>query len=364
MTIRLADRTKTSSRTKTRDGYLVADAALSRTGIQEYTPAELGFDVPPHLQSASAIRLDRPESEVFAPAAMSALAHLPLTVGHPSDDVGPGNVKELQVGFTMDPITRKGTNAVGKVMVQEKTAITGVERGRDQLSVGYDMDPVWLEPEEAKIKGYDGYMTNITPNHVALVDEARGGVNVRIMDANKEKKMTVKKVIDGVSFEFDAQSAEVVDKLQAKIADSASQHEAETKKLQDSVSELQGKLDASQKELETEKSNRISDEQIAGLVKEKTELVETAKKFVKDGDLLGMSSMDIKKAVVLSVYDGMDLEGKDDTYVGAVYDAAIQTSKGGEAQKVADSVNPPAEGKTVDARQAMIDRRNAKKGKK
>jgi len=366
MSMRIFDQAKVSSRKRTRDGYLIADAALSRTGTQDYSPSELiggGIEVPSHLVGKPKVTLNRPEEEVFAPDAMAALAHLPLTIGHPREDVTPENVQALQVGFTMDPVQKKGSNVTAPVMVQAAEAIDMVENGRDQLSVGYDVDVKFLPEEEAKIKGYDGFMTSIIPNHIALVDQARGGENVRIMDKQGEINME-KRIIDGVSYEFPPQSAQAVDKLQTSLSDAKSAHEAEIKTLKDEKSALEGELDTTKKELETAKSERLSDEDVSKLVDEKASLVEVAKKFVKDHDGLSKRSpIEIKRAVVLSVHDGMDLEGKDDTYVQAAYDTVILNSS--DAQSLADSIE---DSKTTDgvsdstkARKEMIARRGSRK---
>lgn len=366
MSIRLFDQAKVSSRKRTRDGYLIADAALSRTGIQDYSPSELiggGIEVPPHLVGKSKVTLNRPEEEVFAPDSMAALAHLPLTIGHPREDVTPENVQALQVGFTMDPVQRKGNNVFAPVMVQAAEAIDMVENGRDQLSVGYDVDVKFIPEEEAKIKGYDGFMTSIIPNHIALVDQARGGENVRIMDKQGDINME-KRIIDGVSYEFPPQSAQVVDKLQTSLKDAEKKHQGEVKKLNDEKSELQGKLDTTEKELETAKEQKLSDEDVAKLVDEKAELVETAKKFVKDHDGLSKkSNVEIKKAVILSVHDSMDLKDKDETYVQAAFDTIVLNSS--DAQSLADGIEDSKvnDGKSgsAKARADMVARRGTKR---
>lgn len=339
---RLYDRSTKITRVKTKDGYLVADGILSRTGIQEYTPAELthgGVTPPTRLMNKPLIKLNRSPEEVFKN--LNGLEHLPMTLGHPEDDVTVDNIKDLSVGITLTPVKRDGDFAGGPIMVQTKDGLNAVESGMDQLSVGYRSEVVFLDEKQSLVKGYDGEITNIIPNHVALVDRARGGENVRIKDAKGDIPME-SRLIDGISIEFTTQAAQAVDKLVGRIGDAEKTKTQEAAKLNDQISVLTAQLDATKKELETEKQSRLSDEQVTKLVNEKTALVEKAKHVIGDGtDWTAKTNTEIKQEIVKKIYDGFNFEGKDALYIDTVYDVAVATagkSAPSASQKLGDGI--------------------------
>ena len=64
--VTLTDAARVSGIRQTSDGYLVAEARVARTGIQEYSRRELG------MGGDGVVRVYRPESEVFAEDAMTS----------------------------------------------------------------------------------------------------------------------------------------------------------------------------------------------------------------------------------------------------------------------------------------------------
>ena len=55
------------------DGYLVADARIARTGIQNYLGSEVG------KPDMAQVRVYRPGSEVFSDETLRSAAHRPVT---------------------------------------------------------------------------------------------------------------------------------------------------------------------------------------------------------------------------------------------------------------------------------------------
>ncbi|MGA7453734.1 MAG: DUF2213 domain-containing protein [Rhodoplanes sp.] len=84
----------------TKNGYLVAEPRVARTGVQLYKGVECGR---PDLDT---VRVYRPPSEVFDVEALSSLTHKPITSEHPSGPITASNWKKHAVGQTGD----KGTS--------------------------------------------------------------------------------------------------------------------------------------------------------------------------------------------------------------------------------------------------------------
>lgn len=101
----------------TRDGYLVADAKIARTGIQLYAGKEVDPENKQGWRDKALVRVYRPESEVFSTDAMASFAHKPITDDHPSEAVSSKNWKVhrhhlrppgWRVGLAGDPQRRPG----------------------------------------------------------------------------------------------------------------------------------------------------------------------------------------------------------------------------------------------------------------
>src|SRR4051812_14663421 len=112
----------------TRDGYLTATPRIARTGIQFYSGEEMGV---PHKQ---VVRVNRPETTVFAPDAMRSLAHKPITLDHPPDPVTSRNWKQVAVGHVGDEVVRDGNFIRVPLVLQDEEAIKQVQTGKAELS--------------------------------------------------------------------------------------------------------------------------------------------------------------------------------------------------------------------------------------
>lgn len=105
------------------------------------------------------------------------------------------NPEKLVVGSTgTDGIFNK-PYLQNSLVVWDAAEIAGIEsEDKCQLSASYRYVPV-MEPGEYEGKAYDGVMTNIIGNHVALVEIGRAGSDVVVADENpfKEQRMKTKK---------------------------------------------------------------------------------------------------------------------------------------------------------------------------
>lgn len=139
----------------------------------------------------------------------------------------------------------------------------------------------------------------------------------------------VKITIDGIEFEVSDQVAQAHTKaiatLTQKVAD-AEKSKAEMEKEKEEADKAKDKAEAKADALE---KGKPSEDAMAQLIADKAELVADAKRIL--GDKYDDSTKDcgtcdtkLKAAVIGSVMKDIDLTGKSEDYVAAMYDMAIK----------------------------------------
>lgn len=102
--------------------------------------------------------------------------HVPVTVDAPQPD--------LIVGAIGSAISFEAPYLVADICVWDGPAIAGIETDKvRELSCAYRYVPV-MEPGEYNGQPYDGRMTEIQGNHLALVEVGRAGSDVVVADEN------------------------------------------------------------------------------------------------------------------------------------------------------------------------------------
>lgn len=212
--VSVADLLTLTDREITADGYLKAPATINRTGTQVYLASELG-DALKHLPANKRVTLYRPPEEVFKAATLKSFDAVPITVLHPSGNrVTADNWSDVAVGDMHDPVPN-GPVTKATVVIRDADAVHAVQSGKSALSCGYDFNLDMTPGTLSDGTAYDGIQRNITGNHLAIVDVARGGYVCRIGDSQrKERHMSMKTiVIDGISLEMESVQADLVNKL-------------------------------------------------------------------------------------------------------------------------------------------------------
>ncbi len=169
-----------SSVERTDQGYLRADATLTKVGVFKY------------LNGDGSIRRElRLPEEVERADALASFELAPLTRGHPTAAGGrrvlldAGNTGKHQIG-TVSSVRADGGFVRGRVQISDQAAIEAAEQGERQLSCGYRCD---LEPTRGVTSGipgipdglrFDAIQRNIRGNHVALVPQGRAGKEAEI----------------------------------------------------------------------------------------------------------------------------------------------------------------------------------------
>lgn len=234
---------------ETRDGYLVAEARIARTGIQTYTAAEMGLT---DRNPSDVIRVYRPPETVFDTASMESATWRPLTNDHPSGSVTADSWKSVAVGMTGDRAKRQvaadGEYLVVPLTMMDRKAIEDWRGGKRELSCGYSCHVDMKSGTTPKGEAYDAIQTDVRHNHVALCDHARGGSKLTFGDSHQLSADEARRILgldkgdptvnlktitfDGLQVADVSPAAEaVINKLQGQLTDGA-------KKLTDAEAEV------------------------------------------------------------------------------------------------------------------------------
>ena len=238
--------------TKTPEGFLVCHSVpICRTGMQEYTPQELGVaDI-----GGGILKVYREEDEVFKPAAIASFEGKPVTDDHPPVGVDASNYASYTKGTVQN--VRRGSGAdsdklICDLVVYDAALIAKIDAGKREISCGYECK--YIERDDGTYCQMD-----IIGNHVAVVEEGRAGHDVSIRDAKTKpeggKKMAKKGSILHrmfAAFAKDAEPEEVREAARAvDEAEGSGEAEAPQEKrdkdiaaLIDAVAALNAKVDA------------------------------------------------------------------------------------------------------------------------
>lgn len=389
---------------RTNEGFLKGRAIVTSIGVFTYA-----------RKDGTIQRELRLPEEVFSPSTLNSMKLKPVTLNHPTELVTSDNADKLQVGSLGDNPSRTkqetnwngnpipwtevtdGINCAIDMIVTKKDAIEAVLNGKQALSMGYTCDLEMAEPGSTWCGvEYDFIQRNIRYNHCAIVDAARAGDNAKIeLRADSEDavledimvtkidggtKMSLKKIkLDGIEYEAEESVIKALNAEKAR-ADAAENDACETKKSMDKkvadmekkvtefekrISELEAerdsakeKADSATAELEKVKADSADPKHLDAAVKAKIELLHNAEKAkveVKED----MSDMDIKKEIIKSQFPKANFDGKDDVYIQARYDSAVEmmVEKNDAAIRQATSNLPPeTRVDENDAREKMIQR--------
>lgn len=191
-----------SVRDKDSNGYLhVAVSNLTKEQIAPYIGNSLPGWKENNLEPEKLYKIYRAGNEIEKGAA--TFNGLPLMLDHWSMDAKTiGQVKDKVVGSLGTDARYEAPYLKNSIIVTDADAIAKIEDGSyRELSASYQCDVI-MEGGIFEGEVYDGYMTNIRGNHVALVPEGRAGHDVRIEDKaleggeNMAKKKTKIKEVD------------------------------------------------------------------------------------------------------------------------------------------------------------------------
>ena len=230
------------------------------------------------VASAGILDYDRPDGTVlreYVPAetlqaSAAELVGLPVTMEHPPVDVTPDNYERYAVGTVVSAEYDSETKAIRCTLaIQRRDILDAVDGGKIELSPGY-MATVEDKPGSNEHGEFDAVQVGREYNHVAFVDEARGGPHIRarvdgarnsITDAETETITMDPRLIAlcarlGLGTDF-ATDAEMVGAIGRRV-DSMS---AEMEQKDTEIAELQKDTEAVEK-IDAEEYQRLKDENV------------------------------------------------------------------------------------------------------
>lgn len=341
----------------TSDGYMTAQVACARTGIQEYSGRELRLD------TDQMIRAWRPESEVFDETSMASYAGKPATDDHPDDSVNASNWREHGRGNIGTKIVRNGDHVEVPLILMDSDLIEKVQAGKRELSMGYRANFDFTPGITPDGEPYDAVQRNLRMNHIAVVDKGRAGSSVRIGDSwstFSDRKppienltMTTKTiVVDGLTVETTDAAEKAIVKLQGQISTAndalvtaKAEHETALSTAQathdTALAAKDAELAAKDTKIAELEKQVITGDALDALVADRAELMGKAKAFTKDADLSGKTKTQIKAMAVDSARGENFTEGKSEAYIDAAFDMLeVPDEKPDEYRNIVSSITP------------------------
>jgi hypothetical protein len=377
----------------TPEGYLKADAVVTRTGVFTY------------MNQDGTVRKElRHPDDVFMADSLDSMKMRPITDGHPEAKlVNSDNAKDLTVGYTGENVQADGQYLVTSLLVTNKDAVANVtSKKRTELSLGYTVD---LKKEDGIYGGerYDFRQTNIRYNHLALVDRARAGNVARIhldsadsarmiatdndyfsnFNLIKENNMTEEKyslvTLDGIEYKSSPEVANAYKKVAAELS--------ELKANLDSITEEKEAANKAKVEAEEKLDEMMGsrEDMIRKAIKERVKLLQEVL-MLMGGEMEGeaydaykgkmdeMSNEELMKSVVAHKCPKANLDEADSVYIKARFDHLLETfepkkeeasSIASQREKVAPKLDSKPKNTAMDARERMLERmRNSYKSNK
>ena len=304
----------------TDDGYLVGEAKVARTGIQEYLAVELGMT---DRNPSDVIRVYRPEDEVFSTDTMRGYAYRPVTVDHPNEMVTSDNWKQYAAGQTGPDVVRDGEFVRVPLVLMDSNAINQWQSGKRELSMGYTSEIEFADGVTPAGEKYDAVQRNLKMNHLALVAKARGGSTLKLGDNTSEDLTMSDKLkivlVDGLSVETTDAGAQAIDKLQKQVTDARKEVTDAEAAHKEAIAIKDKEIATKDAEIDALKAKQLTDADLDKAVNERADLISVAK-TIADKDYTGKSATEIRKLAVTAKLGDSAIADKSDDYVAARFD--------------------------------------------
>lgn len=338
----------------TPEGYLRLSGNISGLGVYEYEDGE-----------GNRWGELRTAEHVFADAALESFSMVPVTDDHPARMVDAENIRDLQRGHLGSDVRPEGSHVVADMLITDPSLIEKIKSGKTELSCGYEA--VVLDESGTTDEGvpYQAVQTQITGNHVAVVDQARGGPTCRLLfdavgvpsQTPENTNMKVKKTKDGklmlgerefevpdeVAAAFEAMKNKV-EEQGAKLSELSAEGDAKDEDMEESEDASDNKdmeKDADEEKMESKDSAKLLAKMQAKIdvlegqlaqsstkIDARVNLVANAREILgADTKTDGVGDLALKKAVVASVMPALKPKvdaSKSADYVDAMYEAALE----------------------------------------
>ena len=173
-----------SKRTYDENGFLhVSISPLTRVQVAPYRGCEIPGWQELGLEPERVYRGYRPASELSKPETIQSVNGIPIQLAHHMD-YADNPAKMTRVGSTGTDGAFHEPFLTNSLHIQDKNAIDRINDGSmRELSLAYRYKPVFKSGVSPDGEKYDFLMTDISANHLALVDEGRAGHEVLVYDS-------------------------------------------------------------------------------------------------------------------------------------------------------------------------------------
>jgi len=312
----------------TTEGYLTGRAIVTNIGVFPYLNAD-----------GSIHRELRLPEEVFKPESLESLKMKPISNLHPDEEITAENIKKHQVGFTGDVVREDNYHVSVSLTITDQETIQEIKAGKRGLSAGYSLA---LEEASGNYLGtqYDAIQREIKYNHIAIVPFGRAGDAARIrMDSNsayyekheikieEDTMPNLKKIkLDGVDYEAEGEVIKTLNQKSTELNEIQSKVDTlntDFTKLTAERDTLKDRVDQLEKELKELKDSELDETRINEAVEKRLKILSAAdaaeiKVDEKDTEL------EIQKAVIIKVFPQAQLDNKDQIYIDARFDGAVE----------------------------------------
>ncbi|MBL1293367.1 MAG: DUF2213 domain-containing protein [Thiotrichales bacterium] len=331
------------------NGYLVIRCIFARTGIQERYGAEINSD----FEATKLYKEYRSPKEVFKPEVLKAFRNVVITNDHPQGLLTSSNTSSHSVGFvSSEVIVIDNTYLECEITIYDKGVIEDIQNGKVELSAGYLYSLLMVENEE-----YDYLQTDFKPNHIAIVQAGRCGLECSLAFDNQSKPnkgKSMKKIVfkrmmpDGseniiATIEVSDESAVAVQgvadmifkKSEAMVTASKATDEELTalkddvKAKDEEIEEKTTALDKLQAQVDTHQQVGTDAKAVQALALDLAGVIVVAQDCAID--TTGKDIESIKKAVISKVQPDLALDGKSPEYIGYAFDNVASQLKGADA---------------------------------
>lgn len=327
--MKFLDRASVGSVKETKEGYLVATARVARTGVQEYLARELGdIAIEAGFKPDDVVRVYRHPDEVFHKDSLASITRIPVTIGHPDEDVTADNWARLSVGEIGDAYSIDGDWIVVNPMIKDSRGVNAARTTHQQVSMGYSAQITLPRP------GLDAdfEQRHIRYNHTGLVEKARAGDKARIGDAwgatpvndfqpgnsptPKGGRMPELKtvVLGDRAVQVADSDVLAIENFKTASAQLLADAKAETQKLADAKAEEIGAL-----KVELKKAQDAAVIDVDALVEARTDLLNSVKAVDSAIEVKGKSDAELRKAAVVSKLGDAAVAGASDAEIKGMF---------------------------------------------
>lgn len=199
---------------------------------------------------------------------MRTFALAPVTDDHPPGLLTAHNAKEYTVGMSSEVVRRDGDHVAATLMVFDATAVTKMEKGKIDVSCGYECD---LERKPGRTptgEPYDAVQRNIRGNHIAIVYVGRAGSTRVRMDSAGLKQFAIMQPGGKVAMPIKKKKDLTIEEAAAQVAAAESRADASEAELADvkvRADRAEGELESVRTRLRLIESARADEEDPAKL---------------------------------------------------------------------------------------------------